>query len=1051
MPTRSWTTERMNIKHFLARVWPVERRKRAFLLSGAACVAVAGGLAAVTVLEVRHSRLQAQYFSEIARGSQWEVQPGPSPEFRLPESGPYDVRLGYAQMKDLLPRLNAAGYDVAAQARQSEGFRSIIDRGFYPIYREKAQAGLTLLDRNGMPLYASRHPERQYASFEAIPPVLVDALLFVENRNLLDPERPARNPAVDWGRLTRVVFGHALRVFDVEGDRAGGSTLATQIEKFRHTPDGLTHDVADKLKQMVSASLRAYQDGEDTLPARRRIVLDYLNSVPLAGVAGHGEVIGLGNGLRFWYGRDFAAANRLLTDAGADPAARARVFKEALSLIVAQRRPSELLLESTDRLNSLTDSYLRLLADAGVIPAAWRDDALRVRVAPGQSARQREAVSFVARKAVNDIRGTLGDLLGIDDLYALDRFDLEARTTLDAAAQAKVTAYFGRLVDRAYLACAGFREHRLLDRGDPSGVNYSFTLYEKTLLGNVLRVQADNLDQPLDINAGTKLDLGSSAKLRTLISYLSVIADLHRRYAGLDADALAEVATLPGDNLSRWAIDYLRDNEDRSLTPMLEAAMERRYSADPQETFFTGGGVARFANFKHEHDGLNPSVAEALEQSINLAFVRIMRDVVHYHAYEAADAPARSLREGDEQARELAREDFLNRFAEREGIGYLRTFWHKYHDVPPAQRLDVLAESVPARQAPLAAAYLSVRPESDFAGFTAFMRDHLGDHAGTEAGLRRLFDSHATRHFNLSDQGYLARVHPLELWLVRYLRDHPDADMPEVAAASVAARREAGRWLFADRFRHAQQMRIDIIVEVTAFERIAAEWRRLGYPFEHLVPSLATAIGSSADRPAALAALMGILVSDGMRRPTVRIDGLRFGAGTPFETVLVRRGEAPERVLPAEIAEVARGALLRVVEHGTAARVRGVFRDGHDQPIATGGKTGTGDHRFQIVAADGTVTASRVMNRAATFAFFIGDRFYGVVTAFVPGGKAARYDFTSALPVQILKELRPVLLPLIADKEGTAGRCTDARRAGRAAGKAAPVEPRDAGRVGSSS
>ena len=231
-------------------------------------------------------------------------------------------------------------------------------------------------------------------------------------------------------------------------------------------------------------------------------------------------------------------------------------------------------------------------------------------------------------------------MLGVEDLYALDRYDLEARTTLDAQAQAKVTAYFNRLVQPAYLACAGFRDARLLDRGDPTAVNYSFTLYEKTPNGNLLRVQADNLNQPLDINAGTKLDLGSSAKFRTLISYLNVVADLHRRYAELDAKELAKIATKPSDRLSTWAIAYLRDSKDRSLTPMLEAAIDRHYSASPGETFFTGGGIHQFSNFKHEDDGKNPSVAEALEQSVNLVFVRIMHDVVHYHAYEAEDAPA---------------------------------------------------------------------------------------------------------------------------------------------------------------------------------------------------------------------------------------------------------------------------------------------------------------------------------------------------------------------------------------------------------------------------
>ena len=115
-------------------------------------------------------------------------------------------------------------------------------------------------------------------------------------------------------------------------------------------------------------------------------------------------------------------------------------------------------------------------------------------------------------------------------------------------------------------------------------------------------------------------------------------------------------------------------------------------------------------------------------------------------------------------------------------------------------------------------------------------------------------------------------------------------------------------------------------------------------------------------------------------------------------------------------AQVARRALLRVVDSGTARRAKGAYLDDDDKPIPVGGKTGTGDHRYQVVGADGTVISSRVMNRAATFAFYIGERFYGVVTAFVPGAKAANYDFTSSLPVKILKELQPALQPLITGK-----------------------------------
>src|SRR3546814_10574198 len=77
------------------------------------------------------------------------------------------------------------------------------------------------------------------------------------------------------------------------GQTAGGSTLATQMEKFRHSPEGRTGTVSEKLRQMISASLRGYLDGANTTAARRQIVVDYLNSTPLAARAGFGEVIGL--------------------------------------------------------------------------------------------------------------------------------------------------------------------------------------------------------------------------------------------------------------------------------------------------------------------------------------------------------------------------------------------------------------------------------------------------------------------------------------------------------------------------------------------------------------------------------------------------------------------------------------------------------------------------------------------------------------------------------------------------------------------------------------
>ena len=53
---------------------------------------------------------------------------------------------------------------------------------------------------------------------------------------------------------------------------------------------------------------------------------------------------------------------------------------------------------------------------------------------------------------------------------------------------------------------------------------------------------------------------------------------------------------------------------------------------------------------------------------------------------------------------------------------------------------------------------------------------------------------------------------------------------------------------------------------------------------------------------------------------------------------------------------------------------------------------------------------SREVNRTATFVFYIGEHFFGTLTAFVHGPAAANYRFTSGLQVQVLKALAPVLI-----------------------------------------
>ena len=231
--------------------------------------------------ELRASRLQALLISGFARELRFRVEPGASDAIRFPGAGPYDERLGYHQLPRFVERLQNERFAVTAQARMSPRLLAIADGGLFPTYREKDQAGLELLDCRSESLFSARYPERVYERFETVPSLLVDALVFIENRDLLDAQRPQLNPALDWGRLAKAAVDRTLHAVNHAHPGAGGSTLATQIEKYRHSPHGRTDSVAEKLRQMASASLRAYAGGQDTLARRRQIVVDYLNTVPL--------------------------------------------------------------------------------------------------------------------------------------------------------------------------------------------------------------------------------------------------------------------------------------------------------------------------------------------------------------------------------------------------------------------------------------------------------------------------------------------------------------------------------------------------------------------------------------------------------------------------------------------------------------------------------------------------------------------------------------------------------------------------------------------------
>lgn len=980
------------------RIWrAVGRRARAI-----AALALLIGLSVWLALwELRSSTLQASLFAYLARGAGFELAPGAAPQLSAP-AGPSDRRLGYAELPAHVARLESQGFQIVAGARPTPSLERMARLGLFPPYAEKAQAGLRVSGRDGRTLFESLQPAHVYPDFDEVPPLVVATLLFIENRELLDDAAPRRNPAVEWDRLGKAVW---LGLSGAAGP--GGSTLATQMEKFRHSPDGITRSPLEKLQQMLSASLRSYRTGPRTLETRRQIVVDYLNSIPLSATPQTGEVLGLGDGLAAWYGADPEEVSRLLSaGAGAPSAAVGEAYARVLSLLLSARRPSELLRGRPEPLRRQTRRHLGLLAGAGVIPEALRDAALEASAAlrPGLAPNP-DPDGARARRLAAPVRARLAALLGTHGFYPLDQLDLGVESSLDTRAQQRLDEALERLRDPRAARAAGLVGPRLLGPDGQEDVAFSLVVYERGEDGHRLRAQVGNLDA-LDLNDGVRLDFGSTAKLRTLISYLETVAGIRERYLALPAAERGAFALPTSDALGQWGLAQLRARPEPSLAALLEAALERRYSASPAAGFYTGGALHHFRNFDPDDDARRVSVREAFQHSINLAFVRVLRDVVNHIVYSELDAESVLAAAVDDPRRR----EYLLRFAEREGAEYLTRAHQRLAGLAVE---DAVARLYAGRRPSPRAAGVALRaidPAAPIERFAERLAALLPSARLAPGTLAAIYHQSDPARFSLQDLGYLARLHPLEFWLLRELRERSQATLEELLEASAGARAEAYRWLFRSSARRAQDLRIRSVLERDAFARIHARWRATGYPFGSLVPSLATALGSSADRPLALAELMGILANDGWRLPLRRIESLRFAADTPYDTLLAPAPTRPEPVLRPEVCAAVRGALVATVEGGTARRARGALLRSDGSPAVVGGKTGTGDHRFKIMRGE-RVVEERPVSRSAAFAFLIDDRFFGVVTAVVMGAESGRHGFTSSLPVQLFRELLPGVLP----------------------------------------
>ncbi len=960
-------------------------------------------LAVCIFIEFKTSIVQAWIFTRTNERLSYELAPGPASSIAFPPSAPFDDRRGYSKLSGFQSRLLSQGFHVGQQARQSETMVNLISQGISPPYIEPPETGIDIRGAAGVPLFRHAQSEFLFEKIDNIPPLLVKTLLFLEDRDLDNPNFSRQNPAVEWDRFFKAALFYLGSKLYLDVPVQGGSTLAVQLEKFRHSAHGRTDSPLDKFRQIVGASLKAYRAGPNTRAWRDRIIVDYFNTVPLAAAPGYGEIHGLGEGLYAWFGMQLGEAVRALQTPGIT-IPKVRVYKHVLTLLISVRAPTVFLVEERGSLEHKVNQFTQLLAREGIIDgdfaAAVADTPIEF-LSHGPVAPQ---PSSGRNKAANAIRMTMMELLGVTNLYDLNRFHVEVESTIDVPLQKKIVEFLQTLTRPETIKAYGLNGERLLENADPKRVIYSFLLVEPTPQGNLVRVQADNLAAPFDFNKSVKLELGSTAKLRTLTHYLELIAELHKQLAGLDDRQLTQKMQQARDPLTSWAIETLKKEKNIALQPFLDRAMERRYSASPYEAFFTGGGLHHFENFDREENDKIMMLREGFRTSSNLVFIRLMRDVVSYHRARLpynADAVLSDPNNAERQA-------MLAKTAEDESRAALRRAYQNFRGQTPDQITARLLGNKRNAERRLAILFFAWRIGADEQALAAWLaKNHL---EATGEVVAKLFRAYRNPRLTLVDYAYLLSLHPLDLWCASEFRSNSNLSWEDLYTRSAEARRMGSAWLLTPRNRRAQDVRLRIRFERDAFARMTPYWQRLGFPFKTMVPSYATALGNSSDRPVALAELIGILVNDGMRKSSVSLSKVHFARSTPYETLLEQKPQSGVQVLVPEVARTVRKAMAEVVEQGTARRLNGVFRRSDGLLLTVGGKTGSGDNKFETFNRYGGVISSRATNRTAAFVFYISDRYFGVITAYVQGREAADYRFTSALPVTLMKILAPTLL-----------------------------------------
>lgn len=985
----------------------------------AAGVVGVGG--AVVAIEDQWSPIANTFFPPLAQGRIFTTERPTG--IGAPSEGQDGVRRGYDRMEKIDYRLTK----IAGMARPETTGRTWKDRNvlglrLYPIYESKIQAGLKITDEQGEKIWESPFPEKAYKNFETLPKSLVEMLLYVENRALLGDHPKTWNHTVEVPRMIVAIAYNVGNIFTspfgFKFDRAGGSTLAIQLEKILYTLNSRTTTWGDKGRQIFTAATRRYMEIDNPAISIRKTILNYINVAPMAAHKKFGEVIGFSEAFEDHFGIDIDEANRILNIPqnelhGDDLVAAGKVYRAALSLIMALQRPDDYLNKRPEVMHARVNAFLKngdgrqLLVESGIITPELADVILATPTILADPASQK--IDYRPRdKVIDTLRTDLMQVLDEKNLQTLDLLDMEVTTTVLGKANRNISKRVASFKTPEGAKAEEFIGKYLLDNPEQAKhINITANIYRADPGYNALVVEVDTNAGRFNYNGGLR-NLGSTFKIPTTGEYFELYEGMFHKYKDMAPEDLRKIAIYPGDNMTRRMIDYMANPANaRTIEAVLDYACDAPYSGNPSRTYFTNGGQARYQNFKREYDGMPWTVCSALRLSPNLPFVNMMEDMTKNILAQKMNIDPAMLTDKNNPTRLK----YLEKYGLYDGeLLVKQQFWPQQRQKTPDDLVSFLAEKSRMQKGYLsdrgaAVIYMTLYPDAPQDKMASFIRE-VCKKCGSKDNFEGLYNTFAKDKYvggisTLADRGYIVDLNPIELMLARLRIQNPDIQRSEAVVALKPVIIESNQWLRTIGL-EAGNTKMKIILEKEGFDYFYNSLAKKGYPFvNERIPSLNAPLGGAPTNPNFLANYMGILVRGGMQAEIVRYSNIRFGKDTPFDMGDYKplNVPAPRRVMSEAVAKKLHQSIVDIVEKGgTAAKVNGILKTSDGKPIQVAMKTGSADGFLKV---KGQAKPSESIGRSGTVVFSMAGRYFGTIVVSMPGGEEAlKSRFNAAMAVR---------------------------------------------------